>query len=100
MEEIVYYSAIAAMIAFGLHAGQRWARSTFQAVLFGLAGTLVAIFAFLSLIVLVAVFSPASLDSREIAIRLGALLLFGSALGVVAALGGRRRAVKAATRLF
>jgi hypothetical protein len=32
--------------------------------------------------------------------RLGALLLFGSAVGVVAAVGSRRRAVKMATRLF
>jgi hypothetical protein len=31
---------------------------------------------------------------------MGALLLFGSALGVVSAIGGRRRAEKASTRLF
>jgi len=30
----------------------------------------------------------------------GRLLLFGSALGVVSAIGGRRRAEKASTRLF
>jgi hypothetical protein len=100
MEEIVYYSAIAAVVAFGLHAGQRWAHSTLQAVLLGLAGTTVAILAFFSLIVALAIISPASLDSRETGIRLGALLLFGSALGVVAALGGRRRALKAAAWLF
>ena len=100
MEEIAYYSAIAAVIAFGLHAGRRWARSTFQAVLLGLAGTMVAVLAFFLLIVGVAILSPASLHPQDMAVRLGALLLFGFALGVVAALGGRRRAVKAATRLF
>ena len=48
--------------------------------------------------------SPSSLPmasiSREMGVRLGALLLFGSALGVVSAIGGRRRAEKASTRLF
>jgi hypothetical protein len=100
MEDAVYYAAIAAVIAFGLHAGNRWARSRLQAMLLGLAGTTLAVAAFLGLIVGLAVFSPDGLHSREMAVRLGALLLFGSALGIVSAIGGRRRAEKASTRLF
>jgi hypothetical protein len=101
MEETVYYAAIAAVIAFGLHAGNRWARSRLQAMLLGLAGTTIAIVTFLGLVAAFAVFSPdGRLDPREIGVRLGALLLFGSALGVVSAIGGRRRAEKASTRLF
>ena len=37
MEEIVYYATIAAVIAFGLHAGNHLARSRLQAMLLGLA---------------------------------------------------------------
>ena len=47
-----------------------------------------------------AVLAPGSIDSDDMGFRLGALLLFGSAVGVVAAIGGRRHAVKMATRLF
>jgi hypothetical protein len=54
----------------------------------------------LGLIVVLAIFSPDGIDPRETAARLGALLLFGSAVGVVSAIGGRRRAEKAAARLF
>ena len=100
MEEIVYYATIAAVIAFGLHAGNHWARSRLQAMLLGLAGTTIAVVAFLGLIVGLAIFSSDALNPRETAVRLGALLLFGSALGIVSAIGGRRRAGKASTRLF
>lgn len=100
MGDAVYYAAIAVVIAFGLHAGNRWARSRVEAVLLGLAGTMVSVMAFLGVIAGLAIFSPDGLDSREMAVRLGALLLFGSALGVVSAIGGRRRALKATTRLF
>jgi len=37
MEEAGYYAAIAVLIAFGLLAGNRWARSMGHAVLLGLA---------------------------------------------------------------
>ncbi len=60
MEEIVYYGVIAAMIVFGLYAGNRWARSMGQAVLLGLVGSALAVAAFLCLIVVLAVFSPTS----------------------------------------
>src|SRR5881392_4153248 len=49
MEETVYYSVIAAMIVFGLYAGNRWARSMGQAVLLGLAGSAVAVATFVCL---------------------------------------------------
>ena len=100
MEETAYYSAIAALIAFGLLAGNRWARSMGHAVLLGLVGTTVAVATFLCLIVGLAIFSPDGLASTQTAARLGALLLFGAALGVVSAIGGRRRAEKAASRPF
>jgi hypothetical protein len=100
MEEVIYYVTIAAVIVFGLHAGQRWARSMGEAVLLGIGGTVIGVVVFLGLIMVCAVFSPDSLDSRDLGIRLGALQLFGSALGVVSAVGGRRRAEKAASRLF
>jgi hypothetical protein len=99
MEEIVYYGVIAAMIGFGLYAGNRWARSMGEAVLFGLVGSTIAVAMFLCLIVVHAMFSPTGHDPTETTVRLGALLLFGSALGPVSAIGGRRRAEKAA-RLF
>jgi hypothetical protein len=100
MEDVMYYATIAVVIGFGLHTGKRWARSMGEAVLLGLGGTTIAVVMFLCLIVLFAIFSPDSLDSREIGVRLGGLQLFGSALGVVSAIGGRRRAEKAAARLF
>ncbi|HEX9524981.1 MAG TPA: hypothetical protein VF949_18535 [Reyranella sp.] len=100
MEDTIYYATIAAVIAFGLYGGKRLARSMGEAVLIGLGGTTIAVVAFLCLIVVFSIFSPDSLSSRGISIRLGALQLFGSALGVVSAIGGRRRAEKAATRLF
>lgn len=100
MEETVYYGAIAALIVFGLLAGNLWARSMGHAVLLGLAGTTAAIVTFLGLVIGLAILSPDGSDSRETAARLGALLLFGSAVGVVSAVGGRRRAEKAARRLF
>jgi hypothetical protein len=100
MEDAIYYATIAAVIAFGLYGGKRLARSRGEAVLIGLGGTAIAVVAFLCLIVGFSIVSPDSLDSRGIGIRLGALQLFGSALGVVAAIGGRRRAEKAAARLF
>ena len=100
MEEAGYYAAIAVLIAFGLHAGNRWARSMGHAVLLGLAGSTIAVVTFLCLIVGLAIFSSDGFDRRQMGVRLGALLLFGSALGVVSAIGGRRRAEKASTRLF
>ena len=85
MEEARYYAAIAVAIAFGW-AGNRWARSMGHAVLLGLAGPdrrrdvpgprprL-------------AVFSPMASFPAKSASGLGALLLFGSALGVFSAVG-------------
>jgi hypothetical protein len=99
MEE-TYYGVIAAMIGFGLYAGNRWARSMGEAVLFGLVGSTIAVAMFLCLIVVLSIFSPTGHDPTEVTVRLGALLLFGSALGPVSAIGGRRRAEKAAARLF
>jgi hypothetical protein len=99
LEETVYYGVIAAMVVFGLYAGSRWARSMGQAVLFGLVGSTAAVSAFLVGIVALAVLSPDGHDLDGMGLRLGALLLFGSALGPVCAIGGRRRAEKAA-RLF
>jgi hypothetical protein len=49
MEEVGYYAAIAVLIAFGLLAGNRWARSMGHAVLLGLAGTTIAVVTFLCL---------------------------------------------------
>src|SRR5258708_12976300 len=100
MEEGMYYVAVAAGIVLGLDGGKRLARSMGEAVLIGLGGTTIAVVAFLCVIVAFSIFSPDSLDSRGIGVRLGALQLFGSALGVVSAIGGRRRAEKAAARLF
>jgi hypothetical protein len=100
MEEVGYYATIAVLIAFGLLAGNRWARSMGHAVLLGLAGSTIAVVTFLCLIAGLAILSPDGLVPREVGVRLGALLLFGSALGVVSAVGGRRRAEKTSTRLF
>jgi hypothetical protein len=95
----LYYLTIAAVILIGLVAGRR-ARSTLYAGLIGLLGNLVMVATLFSATIALAVLAPGSIDSDDMGFRLGALLLFGSAVGVVSAIGGRRRAVKMATRLF
>jgi hypothetical protein len=80
-------------------AGRR-ARSTVHAGLMGLLGNLVMVAPQLSATIALAVLAPGSIDSNDIELRLGALLMFGSAVGVASAIGGRCRAVKMATRLF
>ncbi len=100
MEQAVYYAAIAALIAFGLYAGHRRARSMGHAVLLGLVGTVVAILAFFFVTAGLAIVATGSFQPRDMSVRLGALLLFGWAAGVVSAFGGHRRAAKAAIRPF
>lgn len=99
MEATFYYLAIAAVILFGLLAGRR-ARSTAQAMLLGLVGNLVTVVTLFCATVLYAVFAPGRLDPDDMGFRVGALLLFGSAVGVVAAIGGRRRAAGLRGRPF
>ena len=99
MAAALYYLTIAAVILIGILAGRR-ARSTIQAMVFGLMGNLVMAAALFCATILFAVLSPGSIDSEDMGFRLGALLLFGSAVGVIAAFGGRRHAAKMATRLF
>jgi hypothetical protein len=91
----LYYLAIAMVILIGLVAG-RWARSTVQAVVLGLMGNLVTVGLLFCVTILFAVMAPGALDADDMGFRLGALLLFGSAVGMVAAIGGRRRAGLAA----
>ena len=95
----LYYLTIAAVILIGVLAGRR-ARSTIQAMLFGLMGNLVMAATLFCATILFAVLAPGSIDSDDMGLRLGALLLFGSAVGVIAAFGSRRHAAKMATRLF
>ena len=90
-----YYLGIAAVVSLGLLVGRR-ARSTFQAMLLGLLVNLATVVVLLCAVFLYSIFGPGRLDPTDIGVRLGALLLFGSAVGVVAAIGGRRRAVKVA----
>ena len=99
MAAALYYLTIAAVILIGILVGRR-ARSTIQAMMFGLMGNLVMAAALFCATILFAVLAPGSIDSEDMGLRLGALLLFGSAVGVIAAFGGRRQAVKMATRLF
>jgi hypothetical protein len=95
----LYYLTIGAVIFIGLAAGRR-ARSTLYAGLMGLLGNLVMVATLFSATIALAVLAPGSIDSNDMGFRLGGLLLFGSAVGVVSAIGGRGRAVKMATRLF
>jgi hypothetical protein len=44
--------------------------------------------------------SPGSLNPHDMSFRVGALLLFGSIVGTVAAVSGQRQAAKKAVRLF
>lgn len=99
MAAVLYYLTIAAVILIGLAAGRR-ARTAVHAGLIGLLGNLVMVAALFSATIVLAVVAPGSIDSDDMGFRLGALLLFGSAVGVVSAIGGRRRALKMATRLF
>jgi hypothetical protein len=100
MEQAVYYAAIAALIAFGLYAGHRRARSMGHALLLGLVGTVVAILAFFFLTAALAIVSTGNFEPQDMSARLGALLLFGWAAGIVSAFGGHRSAAKAAIRPF
>lgn len=93
-----YYLAIAAVILNGILVGRR-ARSTFHAVLVGLMGNLAMAATLFCATIVFSVLSPGSIDSDDMGFRLGALLVFGSIVGIVAAIGGRRRAVKMADRL-
>jgi hypothetical protein len=99
MEAAFYYLTIAAILIAGLMIGRR-ARSTIHATALGVAVNMAGAVALFCSIVLIAVLAPGSLDARSMGFRLGALLLFGSALGVVAAMAGRRYALKGAARLF
>ena len=72
MEDAIYYATIAAVIAFGLYGGKRLARSRGEAVLIGLGGTTIAVVAVpLPDRRRSPIFSPDSLDSRGIGVRLG-----------------------------
>jgi uncharacterized membrane protein YkgB len=95
----LYYLTIAAVLLIGLLAGRR-ARSIIHAGLIGLIGNLIMVATLFLATIAFAILAPGSIDSSDMGFRLGALLLFGSAVGVVAAIGGRRHAVKMATRLF
>jgi len=94
-----YYLAIAAVILNGILGGRR-ARSTLHAMLLGLMGNLAMAATLFCATIVFSVVSPGSIDSDDMGFRLGALLLFGSIVGIVAAIGGRRHAVKMAARLF
>lgn len=99
MEAALYYIAIAAVIVGGISAG-RQARSILQAMLFGLTvNLLVAVLLFCATVVF-GVLSPGSLNLHDMGFRVGALLLFGSIAGMVAAISGQRQAAKRAARLF
>ena len=99
MEAALYYIAIAAVVVGGIAAGRR-ARSTLQAMLFGLAvNLLVAVVLFCATVVF-GVLSPDSLNPHDMSFRVGALLLFGSIAGMVATISGQRQAAKKAVRLF
>jgi hypothetical protein len=99
VEVAFYYLAIATVILAGILAGRR-ARSTIQALLLGLMGNLLTVAVLFCATILLAILSPGSLDSDDMGFRLGVLTLFGPAVGMVAAMGSRRHAVRAASRLF
>jgi hypothetical protein len=100
MEEIAYYAALGTLGGSGLYVGRRWARSKGHAVLLGLALTVAVAVALFVLTAVLTVVSPGSLETRRMGYILVMMLLFGSILGIVTTLSGRRRAVKAAARLF
>jgi hypothetical protein len=99
VEAAFYYLTIAAVLIAGLMIGRR-ARSTVHAMLFGLAMNLLAAATLFWSTVLLDVVAPGSLDPKSMGFRLGALLLFGSALGIAASIAGRRHALRAAARPF
>jgi hypothetical protein len=99
VEAAFYYIAIGAVVTGGIMVGRR-ARSTLQAMLFGLTANLLVAVALFCATIVFAALSPGSLNPHDMGFRLGALLLFGSMVGMVAGIGGRRQAVKRAARLF
>jgi hypothetical protein len=99
VEAAFYYLAIAAVILIGIIGG-RWARSTLLAALIGLMGNLFMVTVLFGTTIVLTVLAPGSLSSDNMGFRLGALLLFGSAVGVVAAIGSRRRAARLEARPF
>jgi hypothetical protein len=100
MEDIVNCAALGTLAGFGVYLGQRWARSNGHAVLLGVALAVAVAVAVFCLTVVLGVVSPGSLEPRRMGVFLVMLLPFGSIVGIIATLSGRRRAVKAATRLF
>jgi hypothetical protein len=99
VEVALYYLAIATVILAGILVGRR-ACSTFQAVLLGVMGNLLTVALLFCTTILLAVLSPGLLDPDDMGFRLGVLMLFGPAVGMVAAIGSRRHAVRARARLF
>lgn len=99
MEVAFYYLAIATVILGGILAGRR-ARSTGQALLLGLASNLITVAMLFCTTILLVVVSPGSLDADDMGFRLVVLLLLGSVVGMVAAIGSRKRAARMAGRLF
>lgn len=99
MAAALYYLTIAAVILIGLLAGRR-AQSIIHAGLFGLMGNLIMVGALFCATVAFAILAPGSIDPDDMGFRLVALLLLGSAVGVVAAIGSRRHAARVATRLL
>jgi hypothetical protein len=99
VEAAFYYTAIGAVVVGGIMVGRR-ARSTLQAMVLGLTTNLAVAGALFCATIVFATLSPGSLNPQDMGFRLGALLLFGSIVGMVAAIGGRRQAAKRATRLF
>jgi len=100
MEDVVNCAALGTLAGFGVFMGQRWARSSGHAVLLGVALTMAVAAAVFCLTVVLGVVSPGSLEPQQMGVFLVVLLPFGSIIGIVATLSGRRRAVKAAARLF
>jgi hypothetical protein len=100
MEDIVYAAALGVLVVFALYGGKHLAHSHGHAVLLALVVTVAVTVALYCVTIGFAVVSPDSLDPRQMRPMLVELLLFGSMIGIVAALSGRRRAVKAAARLF
>jgi hypothetical protein len=88
MEEAIFHVSIGIVVFLGLLTGQRRVRSIGGTMLVGVGCTFGVAAALFVLTIAANVIAAGSLDARLMGFRIGALLLFGSAVGAGAALAG------------
>jgi hypothetical protein len=96
MDSFVLAVGVGVLCGLSVHAGNHWAKSTLQAVLWAVPAALAAVLsAFVTALIIARIF-PDIIDPPQTALWLVILLLGGPVVAAVLATGTRRRALKAA----